>query len=103
MYLLALSVGGWVLCLQSLFLRFVKGAWFSSHAGAAIFAFTVYILIAVLFYRIFIIDEMDQKIVDKYASAWHNNQNKRRDSFIAVFIAAVPYIAMISLKMFFPR
>src|SRR5258708_35690836 len=64
MYLLALSAGGWLLFLQTLFLRYVKGAWFSSHSGAMVSALTIYVGIAVLFYRIFIVDEKDQKIVD---------------------------------------
>ena len=103
MYLLALSVGGWLLFLQTLFLRFVQNAWFSSHSGAMVSALTIYFGIAVLFYRIFIIDKKDQKIVDKYARAWQENPNKKRDSFLALIIASAPYIAMACIKFFISR
>src|SRR5689334_3771136 len=103
MYLLALSVGGWLLFLQTLFLRFVQNAWFSSHSGAMVSALTIYIGIAVLFYRIFIVEAKDQKIVDKYINSWHKNPNKKRDSLLALVIASAPYIAMMCIKFFISR
>jgi len=103
MYLLALSVGGWILFLQMLVLRFLRNAWFSSHGGAMLFALTVYSVIGLAFYRIFIVEELDQKIVDKYTRTWHENPNKRRDLLLAIFVAAVPYISMLGIKIWLPR
>lgn len=100
MYLLSLSTGGWILFLQSLFFRFVRNGWFSSPMGAMINALTIYTTIAVLFYRIFILEERDQKIFDKYINAWQNNPNKKRDLFITSFVAVVPYISMLVIKLF---
>jgi hypothetical protein len=103
MYLLALSAGGWVLFLQQLFLRFVRLEWFASHEGAMINALAVYAGITFIFYRVFIQEEKDQKIFDKYVSRWNNNPNKKRDLFLASLIAATPYISMVFMKLFLPR
>lgn len=103
MYLLALSVGGWVLFLQQLFLRFIRIAWFSSHEGAMINALSIYAGITIIFYRIFIVDGKDQKIFDKYVNTWNENPNKKRDLIMASFLAAVPYISMICMKILLPR
>jgi len=103
MYLLSLSVGGWILFLQTLFLRFVKHAWFTSHPGAMFYALSVYVAITVVFHRIFIVNEHDQKIYNRYSSSWNNNSNKRRDLFLALSVAAAPYILLMAMKIFFPR
>ena len=103
MYLLALSVGGWILFLQQMFLRFVRIEWFASQDGAMINALSIYAAVTFMFYRIFIMEGKDQKIFDKYVSSWQHNPNKRRDLFVASFVAAVPYISMIFLKIFLPR
>lgn len=101
MYLLSLSAGGWILFLQSIFLRFVKNAWFTSQGDAMLFALTVYTAITFLFYRIFIVNEHDQRIYNKYAESWCDNPNKRRDLVIAMFVAVVPYILMLIIKITF--
>lgn len=103
MYLLALSAGGWILFLQQLFLRFVRLEWFSSHQGAMINALSIYAGITFIFYRVFIQEEKDQKIFDKYAGSWSNNPNKKRDLLLTSFVAALPYIAMIFMKLFLAR
>jgi hypothetical protein len=103
MYLLALSAGGWVLFLQQLFLRFVRLEWFASQEGAMINALTIYAGITFIFYRVFIQEEKDQKIFDKYVNRWNENPNKRRDLLLASFVAATPYIMMVCMKLFFPR
>jgi hypothetical protein len=101
MYLLSLSAGGWLLFLQSLFFRFVRNGWFSSHMAAMINALAIYTAITLLFHRIFIVEERDQKIFDKYINKWHDNPNKKRDLFITSFVAAVPYLSMLCVKLFF--
>ncbi|MFM9911334.1 MAG: hypothetical protein ACKVOW_18490 [Chitinophagaceae bacterium] len=103
MYLLALSAGGWILCFQLLFLRFIKTVWFSSQQGAMLFALTIYIGTTFFFHWFFIMKERDQKIFHKYASAWDDNPNKRRDLFFALTITSIPYIVMAAVKLFFPR
>ena len=97
--MLALSAGGWILFLQSLFVRFIRHGWFASHAVAMINALTIYTIITVFFYRIFIIEERDQKIFDRYINKWESNPNKKRDLFIASFIAVAPYLSMFSIKL----
>lgn len=99
MYLLALSAGGWILFLQLMYLRFIKNVWFSSHPLAMFYALAVYTSITILFYRIFIVNEHDQKIFSKFESAWNNNPNKKRDLLIVSFIAALPYLAMMGMKL----
>lgn len=103
MYLLAMGAGGWLLLLQLAFLRFIKNAWFISHPVAMMYSLTVYTAVTFIFYRIFIVKEYDQKILSKFESAWNDNPNKKRDLFLALFVALVPYIVMVSIKYYFPR
>jgi hypothetical protein len=103
MYLLALSAGGWILFLQQLFLRFVRLEWFADHGAAMLNALTIYAAITFIFYRKFIQEEKDQKIFDKYVNRWNDNPNKKRDLLLASFIAAVPYISMVFMRLFLPR
>ena len=103
MYLLSLSAGGWLLFLQSLFFRFVRNGWFSSPEIAMINSLAIYTAIAFLFHRIFIVEERDQKIFDKYINAWHNNSHKKRDLFITSFVVAVPYLSMLCIKIYLHR
>jgi len=103
MYLLAMAAGGWLLLLQLAFLRFIKNAWFVSHPVAMMYSLTIYTSVTFLFYRIFIVKEYDQKIITKFETAWNENPNKKRDLFLALFVALVPYIIMVSNKYYFPR
>ena len=103
MYLLCFSAGGWILFLQAGFLRFVRHSWYASQSGAMLFAMTVYLGIALLFHRIFIVNEHDQKIFNKFVQDWDQNPNKKRDLLLSALVTALPYILMFSLKMIFPR
>lgn len=103
MYLLSLSAGGWILLVQAGFLRFVRQAWFTSPQAAMLFAVSVYLVVGLMFYRIFIVNEHDQKIVNKYADAWNRNPNKKRDLLISALIAIVPYVILLTIKMMFAK
>jgi hypothetical protein len=103
MYLLSLSVGGWILFLQMVFLRFVRNVWFSSHPTAMFYALGVYIALTAVFHRIFIVNEHDQKIYNRFASKWNDNTNKKRDLFLALSLAALPYILLVGFKIFLPH
>jgi hypothetical protein len=103
MYLFSLSAGGWMLLLETAYLRMIRHSWFSSKPGATIFAGTVYLLTALLFNHIFIVKEKDRKIYGKYEEAWDRNPWKKRDLLISVFVIIVPYIFLVSLAIFFPR
>lgn len=103
MYLLSLSVGGWILCLQMLFLRFIKNAWFSSQAGAMTFSLAMYSGVTMFFYWLLIMRGVDQKIFSKYESRWNSNPNQKRDLVIAFTVAAIPYLIIATVKLFFPR
>ena len=100
MYLLSISAGGWLLFVQSIFFRFIRNGWFSSHTAAMFNAMTIYAAITLLFHRIFIVEERDQKIFYKYINKWQNNPHKKRDLFITSFVAAVPYLSMLCIKLF---
>jgi len=103
MYLFSLSVGGWILLMQTVYLRMIDHSWFSSRSGAMMFAITIYLLTAMISHRVFIINERDQKIFGKYEESWNSNPNKKRDLMISLFIMVVPYILLVSLATFFPR
>jgi len=64
-------------------------------------ALAIYSAIAFLFYRIYIIEERDQKIFDKYINAWQDNPHKKRDLFITSFVSAMPYLSMLCIKLYF--
>ena len=66
-------------------------------------ALSIYTAMAFLFYRIFIVEERDQKIFDKYINAWQDNPHKKRDLFITSFVAAVPYVSMVGIKLYLHR
>jgi hypothetical protein len=103
MYLLSLSAAGWILFLQAIYLRTIKHSWFTTKSGAMFFALSVYLLAAMVFHRIFIINERDQQIFDKYAASWDSNPNKKRDVMISLFIIAIPYLLLGALKWLMPR
>jgi len=68
--------------------------------AAMLNALTIYAAITLLFHRIYIIEERDQKIFDKYINKWENNPHKKRDLFITSFAAAVPYLSMLCIKLY---
>jgi hypothetical protein len=103
MYLFSLSVGGWMLLMETAYLRMIRHSWFTTKPGASIFAATVYLLTALIFNHIFIVNERDRKIFGKYEGEWDRNPNKKRDLMISVFVIVVPYLFLVSLSIFFPR
>jgi hypothetical protein len=96
-------MGGWVLFLETVYLRIVRYSWFSSRFGATLFAATVYLFTAMVFNHIFIVNERDRRIFEKYEEKWDRNPKKRRDLMISVFVIVVPYIFLVSLAKLFPR
>jgi hypothetical protein len=103
LYLFSLTVGGWILFLEAAYLRIVRQSWFSSKPASAFFAAAVYMLTALFFNQIFIVNERDRKIFGKYEEAWDRNPNKKRDLMISAFFIVVPYILLLSLSKYFPR
>jgi hypothetical protein len=103
MYIVSFSIGGWILFMQAAFLRLVRGAWFSSPSTSMLFAVTVYLCTAILLYRIFIINNYDEKIYNKYEKSANNNPNQQRSLLLSVLVAIVPYLLLLSLKLFFPN
>jgi hypothetical protein len=103
MYLFSLSTGGWILFLETAYLRMVRHSWFSSKPGATLFAATVYLLTALVINHIYIVNERDQKIFGKYEEKWERSPRKKRDLLISVFVIVAPYVFLVSLAIFFPR
>lgn len=102
MYVASLSMGGWVLLIQAMLLRFVRNAWFSSQDVAMSFAVCVFLGMAFLFHRIFIVNSYDEKIYNKYEARWNNHPNKQRAFAGAILVIAAPYLLMFFLRTFFP-
>jgi hypothetical protein len=103
MYLVSLSAGGYILFLQAIYLRMIKQSWFTTKSGAMLFAISVYLLSVLVFHRILILEERDQKIYSKYESSWDRNRNKTRDLLLSAFIIIVPYALLTWLSVFYPR
>jgi hypothetical protein len=103
MYLFSFSAGGWILFLEAAYLRMIRHSWFSSKPGATIFAAAVYLMTALVLHHIFIVNERDLKIFQKYEEGWDRNQKKKRDLLISVFVIVAPYLFLVSLARFFPR
>ena len=102
-FIASLSAGGWVLLVQTVLLRVMRHAWFSSQSLAMGFALSVYLTTALLFYHIFIVKNYDEKIFNKYESAWTNNPNKQRSFLICALVTAAPYLLLLIVKILFPR
>ncbi|MDF2193748.1 hypothetical protein [Paraflavitalea sp. CAU 1676] len=102
MYVASVSMGGWVLLAQALVLRFVRNAWFSSQEVAMAFAMGVFLGTTMLFHRIFIVNSYDEKIYNKFETAWNNHPNKQKAFAGAILVAAAPYLLMFLLRTFFP-
>ncbi len=102
-FIASLSAGGWVLLFQTVFLRVFRRAWFTSQSLAMTFALSVYLISALLFYQIFIVNNYDEKIVTKYETSWANNPNKQRSFLICALVTAAPYLLLLIVKMLFPR
>jgi hypothetical protein len=103
MYLFSFSAGGWLLFLEAAYLRTIRHSWFTTKPGSTLFAATVYLLTALIFNYIFIVNEHDRKIFGKYEEEWDRNPKKKRDLMISVFVIVVPYVFLASLAMIFPR
>jgi hypothetical protein len=103
MYLFSLFAGGWILFLETVYLRMFRHSWFSSKPGATLFAATVYLLTALVLNQIFIVNERDRKIYGKYEEKWDRNPKKKRDLLISVFMIVAPYVCLVSLAKLFPR
>jgi hypothetical protein len=103
MYLFSMGLGGWLLLLESLYLHLIKHAWFSSPAESTVFTTSVYLLSAILFNHIFITQDRDLKIFEKYEKSFHQHPNRNWHLMISVFVLLTPYIALLLNVIFFPR
>lgn len=103
MYLFSMGLGGWLLLLEALYLHLVRHAWFSSPAQSTLFTASVYLLAAILFNHIFISQDRDLKIFDKYQKAFNRHPNRKRHLIISVIILLTPYFVLLLNVIFFPR
>jgi hypothetical protein len=100
MYIVSLSAGGWILFMQAAFLRLVRHAWFSSPVISMTFALLVYMCAVLICYRIFIINNYDEKIYDKYEKSGNSSPNKQRNLLLSFIVAIFPYLLLLSLRLF---
>ena len=103
MYLFSLGSGGWILCLQALYLHLVKHTRFSSKGESMLFAASIYALTAILFNYIFIVKHRDLKIFGKYEEMSNGNPKMKRHFIISVSILLMPYLLLFFFGIFFPR
>ncbi len=103
MYLFSLGLGGWILLVEALYLHIIKHAWFSSSVQSTFFAISIYMLTAVLFNYIFIVKHRDLKIFGQYEELSNKNPRRKRHLFISLSVILIPYLALISFAVFFPR
>lgn len=103
MYLFSLGSGGWLLLMEALYLHFLKHTRFSSPMQSTIFATSIYMLTTVFFNYYFIIRDRDLEIYGKYEKTVKPKKKRKRHFFVSVCILAMPYIALLSLAVFFPR
>lgn len=103
MYLFSLSIGGWLLLFESLYLHIVRHAWFSSREESMIFSIAIYMLSAVLFNNIFIVKDRDLKIFGKYEKSFNRNPNRKWHLLFSVIVLFLPYLILLFNIIFFPR
>lgn len=103
MYLFSLGSGGWLLLLESLYLHTLRHSWFSSQAQSGVFAVSLYVLTAALFYNIFIIKDRDLKIFGKYEEEANQNPKRKWHLILSFGVLAMPYLVLLFFAIFFPR
>lgn len=103
MYLFSLGLGGWLLLLQTSYLRLIMHHRFSSRGESAIFAFSIYMLTAAMSNYIFIIKHRDLKILDKYEDIAGQNPKRKAHFLISLGILVMPYLILFGFAVVFPR
>jgi len=103
MFLFSLGSGGWLLLMESVYLKFIKHTRFASPMQSMVFASSIYFLTAAFFHYIFIVKDRDQKIFSKYESIADQNPKQKRHLWISFFILALPYLVLASFAIIFPR
>lgn len=103
MYLFSLGLGGWLLLMESVYLHTIKHSRFTSPIQSTIFASSIYLLTAAFFNYIFIVRDRDQKIFGRYEEKFSKNPKKRQHFYISLGILILPYLAMLSFAIVFPR
>ena len=103
MYLFSLGSGGWLLLLESIYLRFIKHTRFASPGESAVFSSSLYFLTAAFYYYIFILRDRDLMIFGKYQELSDKNPNGKRDFIISLTVLAFPYAVLMAFAVIFPR
>jgi hypothetical protein len=103
MYLFSLGLGGWLLFMESVFLHTIRHSRFTSPIQSTIFASSIYLLTAAFFNYIFIIRDRDQKIFGRYEEKSRKNPRSKQHFYLSLAILIVPYVAMASFAIMFPR
>ena len=103
MFLFSLGSGGWLLLIESIYLKFIKHTRFASPMQSMVFASSIYLLTAALFHYIFIVKDRDQKIYGKYEFLAEEHPNQKRHFLISLFVLAFPYLVLAAFALIFPR
>lgn len=103
MYLFSLGLGGWMLLLESVYLHTVKHSRFTSPIQSTIFASSIYLLTAAFFNYVFIVRDRDQKIFGRYEEKFSRNPRRKQHFILSMAILVLPYLAMASFAILFPR
>jgi hypothetical protein len=103
MYLFSMGLGGWLLLLEALYLHLLRHAWFSSPAQSTVFTTSVYLLSAVLFNHIFIQQDRDLKIFEKYEKKFNQHPRRSLHLILSVIFLSTPYLVLFINVIFFPR
>ena len=103
MFLFSLGSGGWLLLIESVYLKFIKHIRFSSPMQSMVFASSIYFLTAALFHYIFIVKDRDQKIFWKYEGLAEQHPKQKKHLLISLFVLALPYLILASFAIIFPR
>ena len=103
MYLFSMGLGGWLLFLESVYLHTIKHSRFTSPIQSTIFASSIYLLTAAFFNYVFIVRDRDQKIFGKYEQKFMRNPKRKQHFALSMAILILPYLAMISFAIMFPR
>ena len=103
MYLFSLGLGGWMLLLESVYLHTIKHSRFTSPIQSAVFASSIYLLTAVFFNYIFIVRDRDQKVFGRYEEKFMKNPRRKQHFILSLAVLILPYLAMISFAVIFPR
>jgi hypothetical protein len=101
LYLFTLGSGGWLLLLEAIYVRLIRGTRFASHGESFVFSLTVYLVSLALANYIFISKERDLKIFEAFGAS--DAPVRKKHQLFSFTVLLAPYLLIVVFGMVFSR